>query len=130
LIGSLKQGPQAWQVGRLLERQERARRSLFAFPVVRVEVGQRVQILPEAQLPERVATWQHVRRLQVVRQGQIQAMVATVSIEVCSCIAADLVEDRLTPALVGQVDALGWDQAAEAAAAARLAAVVVPVAMG
>jgi hypothetical protein len=130
LIGLLKQGPQAWRAGRLLERQERARRSLFAFQVVRVEAGQRVQILPAVQSMVLDLTWRTDRRLQAVRLDQIRAMVATASIKVCSCIAADRVEDRLTPALVGQVDALGWDQAAEAAAAARLAAVVVPVAMG
>ena len=75
-------------------------------------------------------TWRTDRRLQAVRLGQIRAMVVTASIKVCSCIAADRVEDRLTPVSVGQVDALGWDQAAEAAAAARLAAAVVPVVMG
>jgi hypothetical protein len=130
LIGLLKRGRQAWLVGRLLERQERARRSLFAFPVVRVEAGQRVEILPEAQSMVLDLTWQIDRLLQVVRLDQIRAMVATASIKVCSCIAADRVEDRLTPVSVELVDVLGWGQAAEAAAAARLAAAVVPVVMG
>jgi hypothetical protein len=57
-------------------------------------------------------------------------MVVTASIQVCSCIAADRVEDRLTPVSVELVDVVGMAQVAEVVAEVPQVGQAVTVVMG
>jgi hypothetical protein len=57
-------------------------------------------------------------------------MVVTASIKVCFCIAADRVEDRLTPVSVELVDVVGMAQVAEVVAEVPQVGQAVTVVMG